>query len=93
MDTQPSGIEADSLAKWLKRGPFSLSLSPGFFGFYAQVGALHALDSVVPLVPGESIWSLSGASAGAVTAAFLASGMPIKDMEGALLELRREHIW
>jgi hypothetical protein len=35
-----------SLSDWLQQGPFSLALAPGFFGFYAQLGAIKAIDKV-----------------------------------------------
>jgi len=85
--------EPATLAEWLRQGPFTLALAPGFFGFYAQVGALQALSTVVELSPGANVYAASGASAGAVTAAFVAAGVPVEAMEGALLSMEREHIW
>ena len=50
---------------------FSLSLAPGFFRYYAILGAVHAMDEVSLL----KTFSLSGSSAGALIASFLATGM------------------
>ena len=60
---------------------------------HSQVGALQALSTAVAFTPGETIYSACGTSAGAVTATFVAAGVPISNMAGALLSMRRQHIW
>ena len=82
-----------TLSDWVQAGPFTLALSPGFFGFYAQVGALQALSTVVDLLPGSSVYACCGCSSGAITASFLAAGISVDAMERAVLKMQREHIW
>ncbi len=54
----------------LKHQQYGLALSPGFFGFYAHIGALHALSDHHML----NVSCVSGSSAGALVGGYLASG-------------------
>lgn len=61
---------------------FSMAFAPAFFGFFAYFGALIALEeetrgSIVPKINGDKcgLKSVSGASAGAMAAVMLASGI------------------
>ncbi|MGB1581430.1 MAG: patatin-like phospholipase family protein, partial [Nevskiales bacterium] len=58
-----------SLREWLSESAFGLTMSSGFFGFFAHSGMLSALEDE-GLTPAR----LSGSSAGALTAALWASG-------------------
>lgn len=69
-------------------GPFTLSLSSGFFGFYAHVGFLKALAEL-RVQPS----AYTGSSAGAIIAAAAASGMSIKDIEALALRVSRDLFW
>lgn len=68
--------------------PFTLALSSGFFGFYAHVGFLKALDEL-KLTPS----SYSGSSAGAIVAAAAARGMPVPEIEKLVLSVSRKEFW
>lgn len=68
--------------------PFTLSLSSGFFGFYAHVGFLKALADL-RVEPA----AYTGASAGAIIAAAAASGMNIKEIEALALRVSRDLFW
>ncbi len=68
---------------------FSLSLAPGFFRYYAILGAVHAMDEVSLL----KTFSLSGSSAGALIASFLATGMQPREVVEPILALERKDIW
>ena len=72
----------------LRERPFTLSLSAGFFGFYAHTGFLFALEEqdVVPS-------SLIGASAGSLAGGLWASGISAHEIEAELRGLRRRDFW
>jgi NTE family protein len=72
----------------MTRQPFTLALSSGFFGFYAHVGFLKALDEL-HMTPS----SYSGSSAGAIVAAAAARGMPINEIEKLVLGVSRKEFW
>lgn len=75
-------------SQWLREDPFHLTLSSGFFGFYAHAGVLKAL-----IENNHAPSSVSGASAGALVASLWASGMKIDDIEYALFALKRAQFW
>ena len=68
---------------------FSISMSSGFFRFYAHMGVVHALEENNCL----RVKACSGSSAGALVAAFLASGMKPADMPERVFTIKRENIW
>lgn len=70
------------------KSQFTLALSSGFFGFYAHVGFLKALDKL-NLQP--SIYS--GSSAGAIVATAAAKGMTVKEIEKLVLGVSRKEFW
>lgn len=76
------------LRDWLRAGPFALALSAGYFGFFAHVGALTALEEE-GLLPA----SVCGASAGALVAGFWAAGMDAGSLGKTLLSVRRRDFW
>ncbi|CAM9501699.1 unnamed protein product, partial [Ectocarpus sp. 12 AP-2014] len=79
-----------SLSAWLKEGPFVLSMSPGFFGFYAHVGALIALDNEGLL---NEVSFATGASAGGLVAGLFAAGLSPTDMGETVVKFRRSDFW
>lgn len=80
--------DARTLRAWLAEGPFTLSMSSGFFGFYAHAGALSAL-----LDAGLAPARVTGSSAGALVTGLYASGVGVDAIRGALDSLRREDFW
>lgn len=78
----------DTLAQWLGQGPFGLTLSSGFFGFYAHAGLIQALDER-NLTPAR----ISGSSAGALVGAAWAAGLDPQDLKRVLLRLKRKDFW
>jgi NTE family protein len=79
---------AVTLAEWLDQGPFTLSLSAGFFGFFAHAGSLSALERA-----GRLPTRVTGASAGALVGGLWAGGVDAEVMERELLRLKREDFW
>jgi len=76
------------LRHWLSEEPFTLALSSAFFGFYAHCGVAAALYEA-GLRPAK----LSGASAGALVAAALASGVEPAQLAEICFSLSREDFW
>lgn len=72
----------------LAEQPFSLSLSSGFFGYFAHVGFALALED-----KGLKPASLSGSSAGALVAAGLASGRSASELKEIFLSIRKSDFW
>lgn len=72
----------------MTEAPFTLTLSSGFFGFFAHTGLLSAL-----LDEGISPNRVSGSSAGALVSGLWASGLDPQALRDALFELRREDFW
>lgn len=77
-----------SLRDWLAAAPFTLTLSSGFFGFFAHCGVLSALLEE-GLIPAQA----TGSSAGALVSGLWASGRSIDDLREALFELKRSDFW
>ena len=73
---------------FLEEAPFTLTLSAGFFGFFAHAGALAALAEA-GLRPSR----VTGSSAGALIAGLWAGGAEPAAIEDELVGLRREHFW
>lgn len=76
------------LRQWLDQGPFTLSLTSGFFGFYSHLGFAKAL-----LEHGYSPHKLRGCSAGAIVSGALASGYDIQEFEEILTSIKRSDFW
>lgn len=81
-------MQRATLADWLRAEPFTLSLSSGFFGFFAHAGVLLALEERA-LVPGR----VTGSSAGALVGGLFAAGLPPERIREELLSLRRQDFW
>lgn len=77
-----------TLREWLRSGPFALTMSSGFFGFYAHTGMLSALLDA-DFAPSR----VSGSSAGGMIAALWASGVDPERLRSELLRLARPHFW
>ncbi len=80
--------ESTTLREWLQDAPFGLTLSAGFFGFFAHGGCVAALEEN-DLFPA----SMSGSSAGALVAALWASGRTSDELKNALVSLRKKDFW
>jgi NTE family protein len=77
-----------TLQSWLEENPFTLSLSSGFFGFYAHTGFVRALEE-----RGLSARAYASASAGAIVAAAAAKGLTAKEIQELVLGVKREDFW
>ena len=77
-----------TLQSWLQEQPFTLTLSSGFFGFFAHSGLLAALDKH-RLLPNR----LTGSSAGALVGAMWAAGVDTQTMRDELFALSKEDFW
>lgn len=77
-----------TLRQWLATENFGLTLSSGFFGFFAHAGMLSCLEEE-SLLPS----CLSGSSAGALIAAFWASGLASDQIRERLFELDKADFW
>ena len=76
------------LSTFLAGGPFHLSLSIGWFGFYAHAGFLLALEEA-----GHEPASLSGASSGAIASSARASGLTAAEVCDLILSVKRSDFW
>lgn len=76
------------LKDWLRQEPFTLTLSSGFFSFYAHTGMLQALEEQ-QLLPQR----LTGSSAGALVAACWASGLDAESIKNVFFNLKRQDFW
>ncbi len=83
-----SGSAKTTLAEWLSEGPFALTMSSGFFSFYAHTGFLSALEDA-----GLSPSRVSGSSAGALVGAAWAAGVDAPALAAELERLERRDFW
>lgn len=77
-----------TLREHLETGPFALTMSSGFFGFFAHAGMLTALEEA-SLAPSR----VSGSSAGALVAVTWASGVDATNIGEELIALERRDFW
>ncbi len=77
-----------TLHEWLAEAPYGLTLSAGFFGFFAHTGFAMALEDA-----GLEPERLSGSSAGAMVAGFWASGRRMSELERLFTGVRRGDFW
>lgn len=80
--------KSENLRAWLAMAPFGLTLSSGFFGFFAHCGLLSALEEA-GLRPSR----VSGSSAGALVGGFWAAGLDTAPMREILTGLRKADFW
>ena len=77
-----------TLRQWLSEAPFTLSMSSGFFGFFAHAGVLSVLEEE-GLLPARA----TGSSAGALTLGLWASGASTAELVRELKQLARADFW
>jgi NTE family protein len=77
-----------TFAEWLAERPFALTMSSGFFSFYAHTGFLTALEDA-GLLPSR----VSGSSAGALVGASWAAGVDAPRLADELERLERRDFW
>jgi NTE family protein len=77
-----------TVKEWLHDEPFELYLGAGFFGFYAHVGFVKAIEEA-----GLKAKKIYGASAGAIVGAMLANDYSATDVEKIVLEIQRKDFW
>ena len=77
-----------TLRDMLREGPFTLSLSAGFFGFYAHAGLVSVLEE-----EGLRPARLTGCSAGALIGGLWASGCRMADLSDFLFSIKRTDFW
>lgn len=72
----------------LSSDPFTLSLSAGYFGFFAHCGFMKAIES-----EGLKPRMMTGSSSGAIVAGCVASGMKAIEMEKEFLSISKSHFF
>ncbi len=80
--------QQNNLKSWLDQGPFTVSLTSGFFGFFTHVGFVKALFDA-----GYEPQGYRGCSAGSIVSASLASGLSIEQIEQTILAVDRNDFW
>jgi NTE family protein len=78
----------ENLKDWLQSAPYTIALSSCYFGFFAHVGVLSALEDH-HLLPEK----LSGSSAGALAGTMWASGNSTSTLSTLLFTLTRDCFW
>ncbi len=76
------------LQDWLAERPFTLTMSSGFFGFFAHTGMLAALVEA-GLRPAR----ITGSSAGALVGGAYAAGVEPEQLADVLLSVKRTDFW
>ncbi len=76
------------LKDWLAEEPFTLTLSSGFFGFFAHTGVLTVLEEE-GLMPQKVL----GASSGALAGSCWAAGIDSINLREILFDLKRQDFW
>lgn len=77
-----------NLKDWLQSAPYTIALSSCYFGFFAHIGVLSALEDH-QLLPEK----LSGSSAGALAGTMWASGNSTSTLSSLLFTLKRNSFW
>jgi len=78
----------ETLKEWLKKGPFTLTMSSGFFSFFAHCGMLSVLEDEY-LMPSM----ITGSSAGALIGVCSASGLSTETIRNRLFRLSKSDFW
>jgi NTE family protein len=81
-------MPAPTLADWLAEKPFTLTMSSGFFGFFAHAGMLEVLVERA-LRPRR----VTGSSAGALVGGLYAAGIEPVEIARELVRVRRSDFW
>ena len=82
------GMREPTLREWLRREPFTLAMSSGFFGFFAHAGVLRAFEE-----EGVAPSAVAGSSAGALVTGSWAAGVGARELAEELLGLERPDFW
>ena len=77
-----------TLREWLREEPFTLTMSSGFFAFYAHTGFFSVLED-----EGLTPERVSGSSAGALVAGTWAAGVTAAAFWQNLLAIQRSDFW
>lgn len=77
-----------TLRQWLQAEPFTLTMSAGFFSFFAHSGMLSVLEEE-NLRPQR----VTGASAGALVGACWAAGRSVDELKEHLFALQKDDFW
>lgn len=77
-----------TLGAWLSQGPYTLALSSSFFGFFAHCGVTEALFEA-----GHWPQKITGASAGALVAGALSSGMSPQEARDLVFGISKRDFW
>ena len=77
-----------TLRHWLLEQPTTLAMSSGFFGFFAHLGVVTALEEI-----GFEPQKVVGSSAGALIGALWAAGMSPEAIRTLLFGLTRKDFW
>lgn len=77
-----------TLRQWIEQAPFTLSLSSGFFGFFAHAGLISVLER-----EGLRPERITGCSAGALTGSLWAAGMPVRDIIDMFRSVDKKDFW
>ncbi|MCH9696676.1 MAG: patatin-like phospholipase family protein [Gammaproteobacteria bacterium] len=83
-----NNLAHQTLKDWLQDQPFALALSSCYFGFFAHIGVLSALEDH-NLIPNK----ISGASAGALAGSMWASGNSMPTLTSLLFTVQRQSFW
>lgn len=76
------------LGDWLGERPFTLTMSSGFFSFFAHAGMLAALEEA-GLAPAR----ITGSSSGALVGALAGSGRSVAELQPRLFTLQKADFW
>lgn len=79
---------SQKLRDWLRQRPFTLTMSSGFFSFFAHCGMLSALEE-----SGLRPAAIAGSSAGALTGGLWASGLSSHAIRDLYFSVRRSDFW
>lgn len=77
-----------TLRDWLRAKPFTLTMSSGFFSFFAHAGMFSILEKE-SLIPAR----ITGSSAGGMVGTLWASGRDIRDLQVRLFALTKDDFW
>ena len=79
---------AQTLGEWLRSEPYTLTMSSGFFSFFAHCGVVSVLEEN-DLKPA----AITGSSAGALVGSCWASGCPATELRDFLFRLEKKDFW
>jgi len=77
-----------TLGDWLAEKPFTLTMSSGYFSFFAHAGVVAALEEM-KLQP----QAITGSSAGSLIGGLWGAGVPAAELRTLLFNLERKDFW